>query len=224
MNENWLVAEYATRSATDIAASIGTTKKVVVKYLRQYGCDIRNSYVASTNRLLYNRAWLYDQYHNLGVSLQHIAENLEVSRMSVQRSMKKLGIRLKSPYEYNISTAHITKLIPLLDKYDIKHKTSFPVEVRVPGRIFTYEVDEHLPEMKVFLELQGDYWHGYTGKTSKAIVRNRARDKKKLVYLMSKFPDHTMVYIRESEIETGVAENIIKQLSQGIVPKTSLPT
>lgn len=209
-------------TASEIAINIGTTKKVILKILRSHNIEIKNSYPKIHLENL-NKQWLADQYFIQNKSLDKISQELSISRMTLQRKMLKLGMVIKSPFEYNTSSVHIHTLIPILDKFGIKHQTSFSLEVVTSNRTFKYEIDEYLPEHKIFLEVQGDYWHGYTDRIDSIIAKNKARDKRKQKYLIDKFPDHSIVYIRDSEIFNGSAEHLIKDISNGIIPKTYLP-
>lgn len=136
-------------------------------------------------------------------STARIALDLNVSKAAILRRLKKYDIPVNYSLGITISSPHQI-VIGILGRLSIEHTTAYRLPYRLPGQIKgakPYEIDEYLPDHKVFIEINGDYWHNLPYCKQKDALKNK---------LLSKhLPDHTLLVIWEKDIKTGNAEEII---------------
>jgi len=206
-----------------------TNKKSIYKIakdLKVYGSTVRRSLVklgisrrnagecnypekADVYKILDDVDFLRNMYINKRKSMDVIATELGVDSTTVGDYLHKYGIKTRSSFEYNsVSSLHLHLLIPLLEKYEIGHQTSFLIK---HGGKVVYEIDEYLSDQKIFLELQGLYWHGYTERNERS-ARIIKKDIRKWKHLIKHFPDHQVIYILESDFKDGLAEKTVAGL------------
>lgn len=211
LNKEWLQKEYIAkkRSLRKIGKELNVSATTIKFYIKLYDIKMRkaNDYNA-INETRLNEKWLREEYINKNRTLDDIAVELGIGHSSMNLYMKKFNIKSRKPYNYgkSISTPHSNLLIPLLDKYNINHTTSHIIN-KLPGQPSQsrgYEIDEYLPEAKIFLELYGDYWHN--------LPRQVESDKRKIDLLQRNFPDHKTVVIWEHQLKTGEAEITIQNI------------
>jgi len=217
-DREYMYREYVTdqKTAQQIANEIGVSQQTVLTYLRKHRIETRLDGQWQYRELkdllnkLTDKKFMIEQYITLKKSTYQIACELGTNDVLVGRHLRRLGIQMRSHLEYAdlMSSVHKHKLIPLLDKYGINHVSSYVVRMR-EDKNWSYEIDEYLPDYRVFLELNGLYWHGY-GNLNLTVARNIQRDIVKWKNLTSKFPDHKIVYMLESDFEDGLADRIIE--------------
>jgi transposase len=222
----YVTLQYTTRN---IASFLGVGKRTITKAIHGFNIPMRYSYKYQTYNDKLSKENLMKLYVQDELSLDIIGEKCGVSRMTIQRRLKKYGVPIRKPTDtLKISGVHKDKLIPLLEKHGIKHITSHMMEVITTSRTFYYEIDEYLPELKIFIELQGTYWHGYIQRDAgaereKSIKKNMARDKRKRKYLIDNFPDHKLVYVLDTDFENDMADDIISKIASDEDIKLRLP-
>jgi predicted transcriptional regulator len=218
LDKKFLTTEYIEnrKSAKKISLEIGVNKKTLLKYLKLYNIPVRESselLIGSKETFdkVRDKEYLYNQYVVLGRTAEDIADEIGVCKGTILDHLESVGIVRRSHLEYRHgrSKLHEFKLIPLLEKYNIKHKSSH--YVRDGKNKVRFEIDEYLADYKIFLELQGLYWHGYLTK-DKAAANGIRRDIIKYKFLVNEYQDHKVIYILESDFKDGLAEQIISQI------------
>jgi hypothetical protein len=139
-----------------------------------------------------------------------VGVGLRIGFGCVRGILKRNNIEMRTPFDYGkniISYPHEFELIPLLDKYNIKHITSYklpslPEQQKYGSR---YEIDEYLPDHSIFLELYGNHWHN--------LKEVSIRDKRKRKLLSIHYPHIKIIVIWESQLKNGEAETIIKNIA-----------
>jgi DNA-binding transcriptional regulator YhcF (GntR family) len=195
ISKDFLLEQYKTKSVRMIAKDLKTSLVIVRRAMKDHGIAARTkeeSYNYLSNNCNYKKEidkdWLKKEYVDNKRTIADIADELSVNSGCVRRRLHKLNIEVRSQYAYGsqISYPHKKWLIPMLDELGIKHVTSH-VLPKLPEQKFTpYEIDEWLPDHKVFLELNG-YWHlqEYALKS----------DKRKVELLKKHYPDHEVIVI-----------------------------
>lgn len=207
------------KCAQKIASEIGTTQNTVLSYLKKFGISRRSGIELACNGKngnfirMYDKKFIYEQYVELGKTAGQIGAEIGSTDCSVLRRLKEFGIKSRSTQEYINSTSSIHRnvLIPLLEKEKVNHVSNYIIRMS-ETKNWAYEIDEYLPDLKVFLELQGIYWHGF-GNLDERVLKNVYRDIKKWRNLTRVFPYHRIVYILESDFEDGLAEKIVQGLA-----------
>lgn len=163
---------------------------------------------------LNNKEWLLNEYSS-GLSTYEIGDKLLVSGNAVLSAFKKLGIEPKSHLEY-INRRRLGKphqnLITHLDSKNIKHLTAFIYKGSYNDKDRTFEIDEFLPEKRMFVEVQGLYWHGYHNRTWKN-PNTRSKlwsDLIKYLCVTRDYPDCDFVYINENQIKNGSFKEMLE--------------
>jgi len=224
-DKSFLESEYLEKkkSIYEIAAGLQVDGSTVRRYLEKYNILRREAGVAhhphreEAYRLLRNKEYLTKEYVEKGKAAYIIAWEIGVDPSTVCDHLHKYGITVKTALECNgVSGLHQHHLVPLLKKHNIKHHTSYILR---ENDKMVYEMDEYLPELKVFIELQGLYWHGYTKKNEMSARKVRG-DIKKWKYVTKHYPDHKIVYVLESDFEDGLAERIIVSLDKNTVTRS----
>ncbi len=172
-DKEWLYEQYVTKNlnATQIGKIIKCNRKTVTRCLESFGIPIKNISESmmpgkSKTPLLYDNDWLYEQYVVKKMPILTIKRKVGTSHHSIRIRLEAMGVEIRSAQESinNVSSIHIHQLIPLLNKHKINHISSFIIK---ENNKFKYEIDEYLPDLKIFLELQGVYWHGYLNRKPK---------------------------------------------------------
>jgi DNA-directed RNA polymerase specialized sigma24 family protein len=96
-SEEWLREQYweEGRSVADIADELGISSTPVRTWMRKHGIDTRDNYQqvqGETLRKLEDAEWLREQYCDEGLTLDKIAEDLNVSSRTVRRWMEDHSI------------------------------------------------------------------------------------------------------------------------------------
>jgi len=216
-NYAYMYGEYNKKSIYEIARDLKVCGSTVRRSLIKLGIARRSvgecNYPekADAYKILNDVNFLNDMYVNKRKSMDVIAAELGVDSTTVGDYLRKHNIRIRSSFEYDsVSSLHLHMLVPLLEKYKIRHQTNFLI--RYEDKVI-YEIDEHLPDQKIFLELQGLYWHEYTEKNERS-AKIIKKDIRKWKYLTKNFPDYRIVYILESDFEDGLAEKIVAGLCE----------
>lgn len=142
-----------------------------------------------------------------GKSMKWLSLHFQTTVDRIRPILRDNNIKIKSAYSYGnqISAPHSKMLIPLLEKYDINHITSF--ELPPIGKQYgnnTYEIDEYLIDYNIFLELNGEYWHGSEKAKQKQIT--------KFNLIRQHYPHIKFVVIWEKQLYNGEAEKKIREL------------
>lgn len=211
ISKEWLIEHYVNqkKSSYEIAKELNTVYRCVTSKLRQYNIRIRTTSENETlNIEQLNKEWLYKEYVINKRTLDSIATELKIGMSSVGRYLTSFGITKRNPCDYG---KYITKphklMIELLEKYNIKHITSYSLVKfkEQDPQASPYEIDEYLPEMKVFLECHGTYWHSR--------INAKIRDKKKAELISKYYPEMKHFIIWEHDFKTDKAENTIKYIA-----------
>lgn len=139
----------------------------VKRYLERHGIDARVAPVIDRVPLLKDVEWLRTQYTIK--TMQQIADELGVSHPTVRRALDVAGIDVDS------SSHQISKLEKMVVA-EISKWYSGPIVENDRTLIKPQEVDILLPELKVGIEVCGNYWHselfksdGYHSEKMKAV-------------------------------------------------------
>ena len=196
------------KSVRSIAKEIGVQYRTILKYLQLNGVDRRQvNYTTDIKSKIDNKEYLQTEYVDNKKTAVQIASELGVHYSMVCDYLEKHSIKRRTSLDYGdvVSTPHKMLLIPLLERMGVAHETSYLVEHK--GK-HIYEMDEYLPNQKVFIELQGLYWHGYL-KKNRCTARNVSKDIRKYQYIKKYWPDHRIIYLLESDFDNGIAESCI---------------
>lgn len=205
------------KSVNFIAKKYKISEGSIRRLLNEYEIPIRKNgdwqFIGKERqkKLLDDKEFLIKQHYHLNKSCVIISEELNVSQSTVLRHMDLLGINRRPSLELNNTTSsvHRNKLMPLLEKYDIKHSSSFIIDNN-------YEIDEHV-ENNTFLELQGVFFHNYikNNSKSKTILSAYYRDKNKRKIIEERYPEHKILYLLDIDFNDGLAEHLIKMFKEG---------
>jgi len=208
----WLKDQCKVRSLREIAKELKISrraiKSIVIRYrIRCMSKEKRYSYITSKTSNEIDSRWLRQQYINKHRTMRDIADELDVDYACIQRRLKKIGVVTRSPYSYGnqISYPHKAWLVPMLDSLGVKHITSHVLPKMPEQKNFAqpYEIDEYLPDQKVFLELHGKYHEGEKKKFS---------DARKTQLLKKHYPDHKVVIIWVKDIKSESTINALKSI------------
>jgi transposase len=222
-NQKYLYEQYVTNNKTsdEIAKELNISGKAVLNSLRKFGIEIRDQYYGREDifKKLDDKDFLYQEYIIKRKSSTQIARELGSYDSIVGSRIRSFGIVMRKSFEYECarSSLHDFQLIPLIEKYKIIHQTSYILRKPTTGDA-VFEIDEYLPDYKIFLELQGMYWHGYR-KKNKTTAKHVLKDIQKNSFMKKYYPDHKIVYILESDFEDGMAEQIISQIVNPVSKK-----
>jgi len=205
IDPSWLREQYDVkkRSINHIAREVKLNYRNVLARMIKFGIDRRTS-KESRNRTI-DGVWLREQYEVKRRTLEDITTELKIRNQTVKAKLKELGIAIRSVNDYGGRISYT--LIPLLEKAGIKHTTSH-VLPKLPEQkpcAHPYEIDEYLPEIGVFLELHGEYYHN--------VPRRMEMDKRKSELLTKHYPNIKQVVIWHKDFRTGKAEQTINQLT-----------
>lgn len=170
--------------------------------------NIKHSNPEQILTILNDKQWLEEQYITKYSSSVKIAEQLGVNPALVQSYLKKHNIKTRASVDYqNVrrpSGVHLNVVTKYLDDNNIKHITSFIYNGRYNNKDRKFEIDEYLPEHKMFIEIQGIHWHGLTRYHWKyQRVRSKMwSDLMKYLCVTRDYPDHKFIYLREDELKT----------------------
>jgi len=215
----WLRLEYVenARTAFEMATDLGVDINTVIRWLEKAGITVRSnqeSHYRGNNEALerlLDKDWLLVQYSEELKTAERIGAEIGVCHKTVIKWLKRYGIAARTPFDYDItSSVHKHQLIPLLESLGVEHETSHVLDFTTRKGKFQYEIDEYLPGHKVFLELQGMYWHGY-GNLNGGVAKTVRKDISKWRNLTREFPDHRVLYILESDLSGGLAERILRR-------------
>lgn len=181
----------------EIARLLGVSKSTIYKRIDKY--NLLKHEILNENEII-------ELYVDKKKSIKRLSCIYNTSTDRIRGILIKHNIRIRSQYEYPnlISAPHEFILIPLLEKYNIRHQTSYILPSLPEQKSNRYEIDELLPDHNIFLELNGDYWHG---KEETSI-----RDTRKYRLVLKYYPHMKFVIIWESQLKTGEAEKIIKSI------------
>lgn len=154
--------------------------------------------------LLNNGEWLANKYTNDFISTPLIADELGISPLLVQRALTRHNISRRHPLDYSnnriLGRPH-EKLIERLNHLGIEHQTSWIYTGNYGNRTRKFEIDEYLPDHKIFVEVQGKFWHGLIDR---AIIYQNVRRKMwcdliKWLCVTRDYPDHHFLYVGEDD-------------------------
>lgn len=196
-------------SADEIGNNLGFSRETILRRLKTMNVHIRSPYGKkgdSKERLMF-------EYVENGKTIYDIASLMKCSVSTVIRRLSEYQIERRHHTEYgnkHISSPHRLILIPMLERLRMRHITSHKLP-KLPGQMKhsgIYEIDEYLPDLKIFLELYGDYWH----KRPKQVISDERKSK-----LISKhYPDHRMIIIWESDLKSGAAEKLLVNIAHSV--------
>jgi phage antirepressor YoqD-like protein len=216
IDENWLIEQYVTKrkSLESIAKQIDINPANLRKRMIKLGFVMRSS--IESNTTVIDENCLIDEYLNQKKTLRCLAKEFKISNNTVRKILLKNNVEMRSTYDYGnvISDGHRLQLIPMLEEANIKHITSHIIPKLPEQKSFAnhYEIDEYLPENKIFLELHGEFYHN--------TERRKLLDERKSMLLKIHYPDIKQVVIWHKDLRTGKAKEIINLIKQnGRLPK-----
>lgn len=184
-------------STFEISNLTGVSRRTILNRINEYKLS---------KHIKLNQEEIISLYKN-GKSMKWLSLHFQTTVDRIRPILKNNNIEIKSAYSYGnqISSPHSKILIPLLEKYDINHITSFelpPIGKQCGNN--TYEIDEYLINHNVFLELNGEYWHGSE--------KSKYRQTVKFNIIKQYYPHIRFIVIWEKQLYNGEAEKIIKEL------------
>jgi AraC-like DNA-binding protein len=185
--------------------------------IRKFMCDngIRVRLDGEGNIKHNDPEWLLRQLNDINFLRQEylinkkssldIAKDLNCNPELVQRYLHKYNIPFRNILEYQSvrkpSKIHSDIVVKYFDEHNIKHNTFiYKGKYNHKNRIF--EIDEYLPDYKIFIEVQGEHWHGLK-RRHWCFQRVRSKmwsDLIKYLCVTRDYPDHKFIYLSESEI------------------------
>lgn len=157
---------------------------------------------------LRNKAWMEQKYLKEELSSSAIASILKCSDITVQRHIKFHGIEARTAAHYakrrKLGGLH-ERVISFLDSVGISHQTGWIYSGKWNGKNRSFEVDEFLPEKRMFIEVQGGHWHGLNKRSRKyrSVRAKMWSDLIKFMCVTRDYPDHTYVMLSEKSIASG---------------------
>ena len=156
--EETMLARYNVSYAAQSPVIQAKTKKY---WYEKYGVDnpSKRHILQDTFNKLEDKEWLAAQ--NLVYSLEPLADQLGISAATLGKAFRKLNL---VPVRHNIVTSHAeTDIVNF-----IKNNSTTLVVESDRTVIKPFELDIYLPELKLAIEFNGNYWHSeLNGKDSK---------------------------------------------------------
>jgi predicted DNA-binding protein YlxM (UPF0122 family) len=185
-DKEWLYNQYVilNKSKRLIAKEIHVRGQKVGLKLEEFGIK---------RVLQIDKEFLIDKKIKERKTINEIAKELNTNKTNVFRHLKKFNIKSKCIRKHTkISKPH-KLLIKLLEEANIDHITSY-ILPRLPGqKSSSYEIDEYLPKLNIYLECHGIYWHRKNGK-------REISDIKKSITLKKYYPNIRQITIWEDEL------------------------
>lgn len=161
-NEEWLRKQYVEkkRSICDIADELGTTTTPIRNKFEQYGIESRSRSDTqlpdeATDRLE-DEEWLRNQYIEKQRSTRNIANELNISRITVRRWLIRYSIKVRSNVQEPGHLDHLVRstwemeIAEILTKLDVEYEYE-GIQITWTGeRIYTpdFVTDEYVIEVK----------------------------------------------------------------------------
>jgi len=202
------------KSTIDIARYFGFSGDSVIRdFMRKNGIIIRKNgehQIKHDNpkqllAQLSDRSVMHRLYVEQELSSTDIADRLGCNGVLVQRWLRRHKFKIRHHSDYwarrKIGELH-QSFINLLNNYSVKHQTCFVYSGRYNGKNRVFEIDEYLPDLKVFIEVNGDHWHGISRRHWKyQRVRNKLwSDLIKYLCVTRDYPDHRFIYVTDNNV------------------------
>lgn len=232
LDEADIVSTYKAGDSLDsIASRLGVSYTIVKGIVQKAGLPIRVDGLHQIGgnleafHTLRDAAKLRQLYVSEGLTASQIGVKLGVSDTAVLRWLKRHEIARRHGLEYankrKLGSPH-ERLIQYLDANNIQHQSCYVHSCTWNGKVKKWEMDEYVPSMKMFIEVQGTHWHGHAGR-SRLYKNVRAKmwsDLFKFKAVTRDFPDHKILYLDENFTELEL-DRIFKKLSQ-VRPKVAV--
>jgi len=172
-----------------------------------------------------DKQYMEEQYLTEDKSSYEIASLLEVGQQAVLSALHKHNIKIKTAHDYSnkktIGSYHNT-IIKWLDDNRINHTSCYILKSSWNRKNKYWELDEYLPDHKLFIEIQGEFWHGILPRSrSYTHIRNKMwSDLWKYLTIMRDLPDHKVLYLTDNNTNIEVLRKTLKIDS---VSRTSAP-
>lgn len=207
LTKEFLESEYKTKTAKQIGIENEVSDGTVLNRLKKYGIVARENGRHQSKcddeslNLLKNKEWLYNKY--LTNTAQEIADSINCTQRLVLIYLKRHNIITKSPHSYQSVRKPSKSQLKLAELLRGKYSNIIEGYILSDGHR-KYEIDIYIPDAKTFIEVQGIHWHGLE---SRHWAYGRVRSKMwydlfKFQYVQSNFPDHSLKYVREDQIES----------------------
>ena len=207
LTKEFLESEYKTKTARQIGLENWVSDGTVLNRLKRHGIVVRENGRHQSKcsdealDLLKNKEWLHNRY--LTNTAQEIADSINCTQRLVLIYLKRHGIDAKSSYSYQSVRKPSKPQLRLVELLRKKYDNVIEGHILNNGQR-TYEIDIYVPDIKTFIEVQGIHWHGLE---SRHWAYRRVRSKMwydlfKFQYVLSEFPDHSLKYVREDQIES----------------------
>jgi len=192
-NKEWLMEQYYNqgRSFIDIAKELNVDKNTMTKYAKKHGIVNRNVLSNTIISLIDDPKWLMKQHYDNRKSKEEIAKDLGITISTVYNRFIKFGIETQ---------LHKTSLIEK-DLREYVSDKNLEIISNIRNIIYPYEIDIWIPEKKIAIEVNGNYWHSEKLKKKNYHLNKTLLAEKKNIQLLHFF---------ESEINNK--KNIVQSI------------
>lgn len=174
-NEKWLRHQYndLKKSARQIANEYDYGSTTINEWLDRHNIEKREhgKQVSISKRrsgVYNNKDWLASQYHGLGLTIQEMAEKIDVDRLTIIRAMDKYGIDRRTAAESNRKTGPWDGEDWLHEQYIEKGKSTTQIadEYDVSSNLIRERLLEHGIKLRNS-GVKGEWWHEDKDYTSR---------------------------------------------------------
>ena len=125
-DKEWLKQQYidSRKTTVEIAKECGVSHGTIAKWLKKFSIPIRNlsEQQLKGDEKYIDETWLYNQYWDLGKTLDQIGKEFNVSYATVFKWMKKFNIPTRDVSEYKSPSGLEQRFIQFIEKYQLPFK------------------------------------------------------------------------------------------------------